>query len=379
VNPHKIETKQDADNFKTQHGGCRPATAAEKKQHPVFDPSMLKHDRVRGTTDWLAAFVAVYRRPFQGPSGICTACAASAAVMGCALNVQGLRKPQTSDPFGYLINTTDTTFSLGSGISSAVSSRMAGCCTDAQYSEAAWLANWQNKAPYPPALLPQPPAYADAPSHKVTQYASVIDLNHVDLLLDSGHPVSFGLGNHAMCLFQRSADGYWYYGLDSEMGDQDFGNGPGIRAFTRTALASAYDMTTVLAVSDTGIIIIPPPPPPPPGGTLSTPAQVIAAIPAVGPWSPTDYASLQAAVAAAAPAVQPPPPPSGTVPMPQLGGTVTDSAGRVWTWGAFVSTRYGYTLLCNNRAIATALAAELRGGTLWYNDAGAGGWQAAAP
>ncbi len=101
-----------------------------------------------------------------------------------------------------------------------------------------------------------------------------------------------------------------------------------------------------------------------------TPAEINAAIIANEPWSAANYAQLQSTVAAAAPIVAPPPPPAGSTPMPQPSGSVTDAAGYNWTWGNWVSDRYGYQLRANGRALKTALAASLVNGKLRANDAG---------
>jgi hypothetical protein len=214
--------------------------------------------------DWIARYQAAYRNENQGPTGICDHTSANIAMQAVALNIQGSASPLLSAGFGYLVDTGDTTFTVGSWASKAARSReTTGVCTDALYSQDDLLAHWQNGFPYPAQYLPQPACYADAPNHKLTQWSYLAigsqfgnapNMATIRQLLLAGYPITFAMGRHAACLMQVDADGYWHYGFDSLLaGVNVYGLGVGVRPWSATAIyEQGWDFCAYQAVSNAG-------------------------------------------------------------------------------------------------------------------------------
>ena len=221
---------------------------------------------------YLQAYLDEYRRGNQGPTGCCTGYSESSNEMWCALNVHNVKIPQLSAGFAYFAGTNDATFSKGnSPIMAANACQVYGVCTDALFPEASLLANWQGGGAYPASGLPSPAAWTDAATRKVTQWAYLSGYNpnmdQVDALLENGYAVSYSLGNHRMLLGGHDSDHWIYYALDSEMYNNDFGYGLGIRGVSRNVLqTNARDFITVQSVQ----VVVPPivPIPPPTGPNL---------------------------------------------------------------------------------------------------------------
>lgn len=384
--PHEIPN--------TKAGGARPPTDEEAKKIPplpqhVIDDLKARYAArtgVKGSN--LNRFNAQYPTDlFQGGTGICTGGTGGNAAMMAAVT-QGVAMPMASAFFAYYTATGDATFTHGYSISGVVSSMGGpkGWCSNAFYSQdqaLAWFNAWTGHT-FSAAELPQPPAYTDGATRKILQWNSVPkDRATVVALLRAGHPIGFGIGNHAVCAIDLSDDDYLLLCKDTEIvGDQGYGRG--IRAFNMDLfLANAWDLVTVRLIQpgaiDPIVIVTPPPPPPPPPPTGNTQmlldtikADANALVLGKVTQAQIDKLKADAALLVADPVVvvvTPPPPPTGAVFMPPALQLV-DGAGYTWTRGEFVDARYGHQLLCNGRSLKTTLNNALVNGKLRCNEMG---------
>lgn len=349
----------DGANFKTKVGGCRPSTDAEKKhiqplpQH-LIDDLKAKHaarTAVKGSN--LSRFNAQYPVDlFQAGTGICTGGAGCNSVMMAAVT-QGVPMPMASAFFAYFTTTGDRTFTKGWSVYGAVAAlaqSVTGWCTDALYPQAqaiAWFNAWPGHA-FSDAELPQPPAYTDGATRRILQFYSVAkDQATIVALLRAGHPLVFGMGNHAVCGVEVSDDESLILAKDTEIiGDQGYGRG--IRAFSMSAvLANGFDLTTVILIQPGTLDPVVVTPPPPTGNTqmlLDTiKADANALVLGQVTQAQIDKIKADVALLVVDPVVVTPPPPTALVnggfETPSTGSYVYAPAGATWAFvgGAGIS------------------------------------------
>ncbi len=324
----------------------------------------------------IAAYRAHYVPQDQGPTSACVWCDWTAAAMGWSLFVANNPLPQLSWPFCYVSCVGEATFHYGfDPLSAGARLQTRGFCADALYSQDFVLSHWQNGAPYPAEYLPSPAAYADASSRLLLNFGAVrmsattpgaADWDEMIQLMRDGYPLVYGNYGHSMCILPiKPKDDFWFYALNSNIGNADpNGLGPGIQYLARDQLY--WNPFYVQQVQFPSIVLIPPA-----GGPLSTQADVLAAIHAVGPWSPTAYANLVAAVGAEAPVVIPP----ASMTCTDLQSALVDATGVQFTWGEFLNAQVGARVLVNGQAQLAATSCVIVNGQVRCNDVGYGSWR----
>jgi hypothetical protein len=227
--------------------------------------------------------------------------------------------------------------------------------------------------------LPGLTAYNDAPNQRPINFKELYPFQTNAALIRqyirSGYGIAVHIGRHITNMFKVSDDDWWFFGPDSELAGQNFGNGVGIRAHTAEELNTAYSLVVVQTVNvrpELPIIIQPPEPP------LTTAAQIVTAIQtqtSAGALTLADANTILAAAQASVTAltgVNPPPPPSPPPPItPASGSTplvvgaapITDQYGIAWRLGNYGSMTT-FQLYGNAMGVAKTTQANMVNGRL---------------
>lgn len=304
----------EAKVFKTKDGGCHPHWPhLLHKDHPLYKPNLahpLQQPAVGGTTDGTttvyvppsmdtpdpslpatlpgtapqtADFRDEYNARFQDEtqisSGICTGEACQVAIQWCRYKVQGAAVGRFCGPFIYYQDTGDATFKNGSSpFSPFISTMRGGACHSSFYSPDAWAADflaWPGHV-FVGSELPQTTAYQDALKRRTLYWKllaiSKPDMNQLNLWLAAGYPISFGIGNHCMCLIGYRDYGWPYFAKDSNSAGIDNGYGRGYRGINADALHdNGFDFCVMQKVDISAalpvVVVTPPPSPTPIGNT----------------------------------------------------------------------------------------------------------------